>query len=916
VDQAGTPLRVGGPRRRALLAALLLHPGTSLPVERLVSMLWSDLPPPTASTMVHGAAAAIRRVLEPYEPHMLVTRDGGYVLEVPPERVDAARFERALEAGRRLLASSPQRASSLLAEALAEWRGPALAGVEEPFARAAAARLEELRLQCYELHADAELRLGRHQAVVARLEELAAAHPLREELCAHLIVALYRCGRQADALAAYRRLRTTLVSELGVEPGERLRGLEVAVLRHDQRLQPARAGGAALPAPLGSFVGRDRELDELTALVRLHRLVTLTGPGGAGKTRLALEVARRLVDVDTYVVALAPLPTSALVAETLAEAVGVRAEPGHALARTVAAALSIRPAVIVLDNCEHLISACAELVQVLLVGAAGVHVLATSREPLGVPGERVYPVGPLCAAAPDESCERIAESDAVRLFAERAAAARPGFTITAGNAALVAEVCRRLDGLPLAIELAAARAAALPLAELADRLDDRFALLESASRAADPRHRSLAAALAWGHDLLPAAERALFARLAVFPAGFDLAAARAVCGGPSDVALPLARLVMSSMVNLDDQPDGGGRYRLLESVRAYAGELLDEPTRAALADRHAAHYLALAEEAQARLFAAGSGPWLERLHTERNNLRAALVCCFDTDPERGVRLVGCLWHYWDLRGARDEGLHWVHTALAAVGPGRPDQRVPLLSAGALLHVGRAELVETVRLATEQLALSQPRGARRWEGDALAMLATVDWARGRFDRAQQRYEDAIEACLAGGDKWNAALAEAQLARLHRDRQEPDAARLVALRSLAHASEVGEDVARGLALDVLASLEFRWGDAAEAGRLVVDALALYRGVGYREGEASALCLAGQIALRARRTAAARGAFGAALELCRRIGHRAGKAGALEGLADVATTSGRVDEAAALSSEAASLRAEIGVSRLAGS
>jgi predicted ATPase/DNA-binding SARP family transcriptional activator len=913
LDPAGTPLPVGGPRRRAVLAALLLDRGRSVPVERLVRMLWPD-PPPTASTMVHGAVAAIRRALQPCEPHLLVTRDGGYVLDVRPEQVDAARFELALEAGRRLLATSPQRASSLLAEALAEWRGSALAGVEEPFAQTAAARLDELRLQCFELHADAELRLGRHHAVVAGLEELAAAHPLREELCAHLIVALYRCGRQADALAAYRRLRATLVGELGVEPGERLRGLELAVLRHDRWLQPARTGSAALAAPLGSFVGRDDELDELTALVRSHRLVTLTGPGGAGKTRLALEVGRRLTDVDTYLVELAPLPTSALVAQALADALGIRAEPGHALARTVAAALSSRPAVVVLDNCEHLVWACAELVQVLLTGAVGLRVLATSREPLGVPGERVHPVRPLRVAAVGERWECIAESDAVRLFADRAAAARPGFAVTAGNAALVGEACRRLDGLPLAIELAAARAAALPLAELVDRLDDRFRLLESATRAADPRHRSLAAAMAWGHDLLPAAEQALFVRLAVFPAGFDLAAARAVCGGCSDVALPLARLVASSMVQLDDQPGVGGRYRLLESVRAYAEERLDGPTRAALRDRHAAHYLALAEEAQPRLFAAGSGPWLERLHIERDNLRAALAWCFDADPERGVRLVRCLWHYWDLRGVRDEGLHWVDKALAVVGPDRPDQRVPLLSAGALLHVGRADLTETVRLASEQLALSRPCGARRWEGEALAMLATVDWARGRFDRARQRYEDAIEACLAGGDVWNASLVEAQLARLHRDRQEPDAARLVALRARRHAEAVGEDVARGLALDVLASLEHRWGDEAEAGRLVADALALYRGVGYSEGEASALCLAGEIALRAGRTGEARDAFHTALELCRRIGHRAGTAGALEGLADVATTSGAVDEAAALIEEAASLRTEIGVPRLA--
>jgi predicted ATPase/DNA-binding SARP family transcriptional activator len=913
LDSAGAPVEVGGPRRRAVLAALLLHRGTRLPVERLVGMLWPD-PPPTASTMVHGAVAGIRRALEPYAPAILATRPGGYVLDVAPEQVDVARFERALEEGRRMLDLSPQGASSRLAEALAEWRGPALAGVEEPFARAVATRLDELRLQCHELLAHAELRVGRHRVVVARLEELAAAHPLREDLCAHLVVALYRCGRQADALAAYRRLRATLVAELGVEPEERLRELELAVLRHDPRLQPPSSSPAPLPAPLGSLIGRDGELDELPALLRSHRLVTLTGPGGAGKTRLALEVAGRSTDVATFLVDLAPLTSPALVTETLADALGIRAEPGQALARTVAAALSLRPAVVVLDNCEHLVATCAELVQVLLAGAAELRVLATSREPLGVPGEFVHPVRPLRAGAADESWERIADSDAVRLFVDRAAAVRPGFTVTAGNAALVAEVCRRLDGLPLAIELAAARAAALPLAELAGRLDDRFALLASATRAADPRHRSLAAAMAWGHDLLPAAEQALFARLAVFPASFDLGAARAICGGPSDIALPLARLVASSMVQLDDQPDGDARYRLLESVRAYAGEQLDAPTRAVLGDRHAAHYLALAEEAQPRLFAPHSGPWLARLHAERDNLRAALDWCFGADPERGVRLVNCLWHYWDLQGVRDEGLHWLHLALAVVGSDRPDRRLPLLSAAALLHVGLADLAETERLATEQLALSRPRGARRWEGDALALLATVDWARGHFDRAGRRYEDGISASLADGDIWGAALAEAQLARLHRDRNEPDAARLVALRSLGHAEEVGEDVALGLALDVLASVEHLWGDETEAGLLVAEALAHYRGVRYQEGEASALSLAGAIALRAGRAADASDSFRAALELCRRIGHRAGTAGALEGLADVAAASGEPDEAAVLRTEAAALRAEIGVPRLA--
>ncbi len=929
VDLAGTPLPVGGLRRRAVLAALLLHRGAGLSVERLVDMLWPGTAPPTAATMVHGAVAGLRHVLEPggrdVSPRVLVRHGDGYALQVAPEQIDAVRFERLLGAGRQLVDGAPERAAGLLAEALSEWRAPALAGLGQPFARAAAARLDELRLQSVELHAQAELRLGHHHAVVAELEEVMGADPFREGACAQLMVALYRCGRQADALAAYRVLHRALVTDLGVEPGVDLQRLEMSVLRHDEELragrssQPGRAGRrAAPPVSVSSFVGRARDQDDVLSLLKTHRLVTLCGIGGAGKTRLALEVTRRLAergDTDTFLVDLAALTTPTLVEAALADALGLRTEPGQPLARTVAAALSAQPAMVVLDNCEHLIAACADLVQALLAATGEVRILTTSRESLGVPGEHVYLVRPLRTSAAHATWEQVSACEAVMMFENRAAAARPGFAVTEQNAAQVGEVCRRLDGLPLAIELAASRAAVLPLHELVKRLDDRFTLLESATRAADRRHRSLAATLDWSLDLLAGAERSVFASLAVFPAGFDLAAATAVCADAhvGDIALLLARLVASSLVQLEDEA-GGSRYRLLETVRAYGREQLDPPARSALHERHAAHYLAVAQAAEPHLFAAGSGPWLEQLHTERHNLRAALQWCFGAgaDPDRGVLLVRCLWHYWDLRGVRDEGLRWVHGALAVVGADRPAQRMRLLAAGALLHLGQADFAATVQLATEQLALARPAGDRAAEGDALALLATVDWARGRFDRAQQRYEDGIGASLGAGDVWGAAMAEAQLARLHRDHHQPNAARAVARRSLAHAEGVGESVARGLALDVLASVEHRWGDDAEASRLIANALKLYRGVHYREGEASALHLAGGIALRAGRTAVAGVAFEDSLRLCRRIGHRAGTAAALEGLAAVASLTGDPAEAATLARAASLLRAEIGVPR----
>src|SRR3984893_1083963 len=412
------------------------------------------------------------------------------------------RFEQLLSQGRELAATAPSRASNVLGEALMLWRGPALAGLEESFARDAAVRLDELRVDCTEVRMAAELELGRHHDVVAELELLARRQPLRERRRAELVVALYRCGRPSDALAACRRLRHTLDSELGVQPGPELRDLELAVLRRSGDLQlrgPVKAGAArrsqALPAQISSFVGPDREPRELALSLGAHRLVMLTGTGGSGKTRLALEAAAQIAAsgrTDALLVDLSSVTTSSLFEDTLADAVGVRAEAGRSLAATIAGALSGRETMIVLDNCEHLLDECAAFVQAVLAVSTAMRLLATSREPLGVPGEVVYSVRPLQLAAGDEGWARIPTCEAVRLFTSRASAARPGFVATADDAQLVLEICRRVDGLPLAIELAAARAASMSLHDLAALLGDRFRLLDSAVRTADARHRSLA----------------------------------------------------------------------------------------------------------------------------------------------------------------------------------------------------------------------------------------------------------------------------------------------------------------------------------------------------------------------------------------------------------------------------------------
>jgi predicted ATPase len=529
----------------------------------------------------------------------------------------------------------------------------------------------------------------------------------------------------------------------------------------------------------------------------------------------------------------------------------------------------------------------------------------------------IYPVTPLATAgARNEPWERIAGCEAVRLFAERAAAARPGFAVTAVNAEVVGRVCRRLDGLPLGVELAAARMSSMPLDQLAERLEHSFALLDSASRATAERHRGLSASVRWSWELLDGMDQALLGRLAVFPASFTLAAAEHVAAGPGlevgVVAAGLARLVTRSLVQLDDtgRPDQT-RYRLLEAVRDYGRHLLDPALAARLRARHARWCLEVAEQAEPHLLRAGSAPWLALLHREHHHVRAALQWAFDPggDPLVGARLIRCLWHLWDLRGARGEGAYWVHTALDAIGDRDPAQRLALLAAGALFHLGRAEFDVCTRLADEQLGLSRAETASVWQGQALAMLATAAWARGQFDKALPLYREAVAASLAGGDLWRASLEQSQLARLHRDRHEPGEAMTVARRALAHAHEVGEGLACGLALDVLASLEHHRGDLAAARALNQQAQQQYALVGYVEGEASALDLAGHIALASGDLVAAREGFERSLRRRRRIGHREGTALALEGLAEVALAVADEEAAALLLGAAAAVRREIG-------
>nr|WSW45091.1 AAA family ATPase [Streptomyces sp. NBC_01001] len=709
-DETGAPLPIGGARLRALLTALALRAaaGTrsasasvsasasaTASVADLVDEVWGDDPPQDAPAALQALVGRLRRALGGRHT-VHAGPAGGYGLAVADrDDIDLYRFTRLARQGVQELAADPATAAGTLRTALALWRGPALADLPEPARTAHAAAPEAHRTAALRARIDAELRSGAADpaSLLPEIEALIQEHPYDEPLRAHQLRALRAAGRPADALAAYERTRRTLADALGADPGPELVALHAELLRPAPPAPPAPAPAAhpASPAPpaasappaeptgnlrprLTSFVGREPELAALhTDLARL-RLVTLTGPGGSGKTRLA-EHAASAHPEPGWLVELARLDHPAAVPGAVLSALGLRENTLVARDKTAAADPAAqlvehcanRRLLLVLDNCEHVIGAAAELAERLLTHCPGVRILATSREPLGVPGETVRPVDPL---PPDP---------AHRLFADRASAVRPGFT-PAEDPAAVAEICARLDGLPLAIELAAARLRLLTPRQIADRLDDRFRLLTSGARTVLPRQQTLRAVVDWSWDLLDEPERAVLRRLSVFAGGCDLPAAEAVCtDGTLDVADVLGSLVDKSLVLATPGPgDSGMRYHMLETIHEYAAEraAAHAPDRSAAAHRHAAHFLALAEEAEPLLRSAAQLPWIRRIETELDNLRAALLHTTEAGAaETGLRLTLALGWFWWLRNYRTEGAEWAARVLESQ-PAEPPEGTP------------------------------------------------------------------------------------------------------------------------------------------------------------------------------------------------------------------------------------------------
>jgi predicted ATPase/DNA-binding SARP family transcriptional activator len=948
----GRSVPLGSPKQKAVFALLVLDAGRVVSTDRLVDELWGERPPESPSSSLQVYISRLRRSLridaagpdDAGEEVRLRRRGAGYQLDIPDRSVDADLFADLVAGGRTMLADRPADARQVLEEALALPRGPALADVVSslgPSGAAEAQRLDDLRLLAQQARLEALLAQGDAVTAAADAAALVQEHPLREGLHEALMLALYRSGRQSEALAAYDSVRRELARSLGMDPGAALRDLHARILRHDPALEPvvnlrtapaavpaaadrqtsppagsARATGSRLPEPLTSFVGREADVDEVVRSVRRSRLTSLVGTGGAGKTRLALAAARATGAV--YWVDVAVLEDPAVVPHVVGLALaGHEATDGSPLDAAIDH-LGDRDALLVLDNCEHLVAACADVVQRLLAGCPGLRALVTSREPLGVPGEVIWPVHPLTlppAGLPLAPADAV-RSAAVRLWCDRAAAALRGFTLDDGTVATVVRICRRLDGLPLAIELAAARLRVLSLEEIADALDRRLAVLVAQDRGQPARHRTLYATLDWSFRLLTAEERRLLAELSVFHGGFTLDAVSAVRAPAADgerrSSLDLvSALIDRSLVMVADR-GRPTRYRLLETVRLFAAEHLPAEESRAVEDRHLAYFGRLAGTAEARLTGPAQQEWLDLLDADIANLIGALRWSVGAGaaPEAGLRLVSALWRFWYLRGHYSAGREWLDAALAAAVTAPEALRAKALAAG-----GRFAYLQGDYAVAEQ-RLEQALAGYRSQADTAGIayvqqsLGSVARERGDYPRSRVLHRESRRLWRAEDRPDEVARSSNYLAFVAWLDEEWDEALRECGQALEFFSSAADGEGSTWSLIVRGAVAAARGDLATARAQLEEAQRHSASTGYREGVAWSLNLLGVVALRSDEPATARGLLSESLRAHWELGDRWRTASVLVALAAAEHELGDSPRAGRLLGAAEALRLRLAV------
>jgi predicted ATPase/DNA-binding SARP family transcriptional activator len=788
VDDGGAPVEVAGRRLRTLLARLAVDAGQPVSRDALIDAVWPGPPPAGALNALQTLVARLRRVV-PVESY-----PDGYRL---PDQVDVDLVE---------FLRDPVAAWD-------QWRGEPFDGLDDaPFTQAVSARLMELRLRAAQTLVDRDLARGRLSAGrLAELTELARAHPLQEALQGRRMRALVVDSRPAEALAVFAALRQRLADELGTDPSPELVRLNASILGSTVDA-PA---GVRLPPPLTSFVGRTDELAQVAEALSAARLVTLVGPGGAGKTRLAVEVARSFAE-PVWLVELAPVREPAGVgAAVLAAVAPAGATLLHSgptdLGTRLRDALGERTGLLVLDNCEHLLDACAVLVDAVLAHCPRVRLLATSREPLAITGERLCPIGPLALPVPGPDLVAAEGCESVRLFVDRARAVQPRFQLTEENLPAVVEVCRRLDGLPLAIELACARLRTLGVDEIAARLGDRFRLLTGGSRTALPRHQTLAAVVDWSWALFDERERRLAGRLAVFAGGADLSAIEAVCTGDgldnADVVTVLIGLVDKSFVRLSLDPP---RYTMLDTIQAYAAVQLAQTGESdTVRHRHAYYLLERAELAEPALRGHDQLTWLAWLRREYDNLAAALRWTVDAgDPDAAVRLVASLGWYWVLGSAAAESAGWFREVLALPGLSHVAGRT-LATAYAYDAINQFSAGDRERAISSAKAAAQL--ADQAEHPAVAIVSTV--ISSNSDSVASAIAQ-LSTLVNHGDPWTAAAGELVSGHAAENAGDVTTARTRFAAARDRFGATGDRWGTMMALSALAGLESLRGDLASA------------------------------------------------------------------------------------------------------